>query len=65
MDIFTQGGLTPLIPMAGHGVGRTVHEHPFMVTDDTTVLEPGMVLQLEPTIRLAEVALLTLRIRLS
>jgi Xaa-Pro dipeptidase len=52
MDIFQREGLTPLIPMAGHGVGRTVHEHPFMTGDDATVLTPGMTIALEPTIRL-------------
>ena len=52
LDIFSKQSLTPLIPMAGHGVGRTVHEHPFMVAGDHTEFVPGMTLAIEPTIRL-------------
>jgi Xaa-Pro dipeptidase len=52
MEILNREGLTPLTPMAGHGVGRTVHEHPFLTRDDSTYLTPGMTLALEPTIRL-------------
>jgi Xaa-Pro dipeptidase len=55
MEIFQSEGLIPLIPIAGHGVGRTVHEHPFLTEDDATVLTPGMALALEPTIRLVGV----------
>ena len=52
LAIFEKAGLIPLIPIAGHGVGRTVHEHPFMTIEDETILVPGMALALEPTIRL-------------
>jgi Xaa-Pro aminopeptidase len=52
MDIMGVEGLEPLLPIAGHGVGRTVHEHPFMGEGDETPLTPGMTLAIEPTIRL-------------
>jgi Xaa-Pro dipeptidase len=32
----------------GHGIGLDYHEHPRLIPDDTTVLEPDMVLALEP-----------------
>jgi Xaa-Pro aminopeptidase len=44
-----------LAPYAGHGIGRDVHEPPFLGADDDTVLEPGMVLDFEPTMRVAGV----------
>lgn len=33
---------------AGHGLGLSVHETPVLSQSDTTVLEPGMVLAIEP-----------------
>ena len=44
-----------LAPYAGHGIGRDVHEPPFLGADDDTLLEPGMVLDFEPTMRVAGV----------
>jgi Xaa-Pro dipeptidase len=32
----------------GHGIGLDYHEHPRLTPDDTTILEPDMVLALEP-----------------
>ena len=32
----------------GHGLGIDVHEPPYMVAHDSTVLEPGMVFTSEP-----------------
>lgn len=32
----------------GHGIGLDYHEHPRLIPDDTTMLEPDMVLALEP-----------------
>jgi Xaa-Pro aminopeptidase len=48
-------GYRLLAPYAGHGIGRDVHEPPFLRQDDDTRLEPGMVLDLEPTMRAAGV----------
>jgi Xaa-Pro aminopeptidase len=48
-------GYRLLAPYAGHGIGRDVHEPPFLSDWDETVLEPGMVLDLEPTMRVSGV----------
>jgi Xaa-Pro aminopeptidase len=48
-------GFRLLAPYAGHGIGRDVHEPPFLGADDDTLLAPGMVLDLEPTMRVAGV----------
>jgi Xaa-Pro aminopeptidase len=50
-----QRGYHLLAPYAGHGIGRDVHEPPFLGADDETRLEPGMVLDFEPTMRVAGV----------
>ena len=34
----------------GHGVGKTSHEPPYIVEDDETELQPGMVLVLDPVV---------------
>lgn len=34
----------------GHGIGLDVHERPYLVEGDTTVLEPGMAFSIEPGI---------------
>ncbi len=43
-------GHPPLVPYTGHGVGRVVHEPPYIALNDPTVLEPGMSVTLEPHI---------------
>lgn len=43
-------GRPPLVPYTGHGVGRVVHEPPYLALNDPTVLEPGMSVTLEPHI---------------
>jgi Xaa-Pro dipeptidase len=48
-------GFHLLAPYAGHGIGRDVHEPPFLGADDDTLLELGMVLDFEPTMRVADV----------
>ncbi|TMB97573.1 MAG: aminopeptidase P family protein [Chloroflexi bacterium] len=48
-------GYPMLAPQAGHGIGRDVHEPPYLADWDPTVLRPGMVLDLEPAMRVAGV----------
>lgn len=40
-------GLSPSLAMMGHGIGRDVHELPFLTPKDETVIEPGMVISIE------------------
>lgn len=40
------------ITRTGHGIGLEVHEHPYMVAGNTTMLEPGMAFSVEPGIYL-------------
>jgi Xaa-Pro dipeptidase len=54
-ETLEQRGFRLLAPYAGHGIGRDVHEPPFLGADDDTLLEPGMVLDFEPTMRVAGV----------
>jgi Xaa-Pro dipeptidase len=54
-DTLEQRGFRLLAPYAGHGIGRDVHEPPFLGADDDTLLAPGMVLDIEPTMRVAGV----------
>lgn len=54
-DLLAAQGYPLLAPYAGHGIGRDVHEPPFLADWDETVLEPGMVIVLEPTIRVVDV----------
>jgi len=37
----------------GHGIGLEVHEHPYVVTGNTQLLEPGMAFSVEPGVYLA------------
>ncbi len=50
LAMYEATGYPPVVPYTGHGVGRVVHEPPYMALNDHTVLEPGMVVTLEPTI---------------
>jgi Xaa-Pro dipeptidase len=34
----------------GHGIGLDIHEWPYLVKNDTTILEPGMTFSIEPMI---------------
>lgn len=40
------------ITRTGHGIGLEVHEHPYLVSGNTQVLEPGMAFSVEPGIYL-------------
>jgi Xaa-Pro aminopeptidase len=46
-DVLERHGY-PRETRTGHGVGLDVHEPPFVVAGDRTVLEPGMVFTIEP-----------------
>lgn len=50
LELYDQIGHRPLVPYTGHGVGRVVHEPPYMALNDDTVLEEGMSVTLEPHI---------------
>jgi Xaa-Pro dipeptidase len=54
-ETLEQRGFKLLAPYAGHGIGRDVHEPPFLGANDETLLQPGMVLDFEPTMRVAGV----------
>ncbi|MBV9322941.1 MAG: aminopeptidase P family protein [Chloroflexi bacterium] len=54
-ETLEQRGFRLLAPYAGHGIGRDVHEPPFLGAEDDAVLQPGMVLDFEPTMRVAGV----------
>ena len=47
-----QGRLSELAPFGGHGIGLETVEPPFVTPDDTTELQPGMVLCIEPKFRI-------------
>lgn len=50
LKLYEGTGYKPVVPYTGHGVGRVVHEPPYLYEKDSTVLEPGIVVTLEPTI---------------
>jgi len=50
LAMYERIGHVPLVPYTGHGVGRVVHEPPYLALNDSTVLEPGMSVTLEPHI---------------
>ncbi len=52
MGMFDGEGLTPLTRQAGHALGRAVHEPPFLVEANHSTLEAGMVINVEPTVRI-------------
>jgi Xaa-Pro aminopeptidase len=48
-------GYAMLATQAGHGIGRDVHEPPYLAPWDDAILAPGMVIDLEPAMRVAGV----------
>lgn len=50
LNLYDDIGYPPVIPYTVHGVGRVVHEPPYIALNDHTVLQPNMVETLEPTI---------------
>lgn len=54
-EIISAAGLGEnFIHRTGHGIGLEVHEHPYIVEGNQTVLEPGMAFSVEPGIYLAD-----------
>ena len=51
MRMLDEAGYASLTPQAGHSIGRMAHEPPFLVESNDRPLEPGMVVVVEPTIR--------------
>ncbi len=52
MRLFEEQGFESLTPQAGHSLGRVAHEPPFLVEGSDRPLEPGMIVVVEPTMRL-------------
>jgi Xaa-Pro aminopeptidase len=52
MRIFEEEGYQSLTPQAGHSLGRTAHEPPFLVAGYDRPLETGMIVVVEPTMRI-------------
>jgi Xaa-Pro aminopeptidase/Xaa-Pro dipeptidase len=51
-EMMERGGLKLLNPYIGHSIGRErAHQYPFFMECDHTVLQPGMVMVPEPTVR--------------
>lgn len=48
VDEFASHDLTPSIRFAGHGLGLTLHEEPYISSYADSILEEGMVLAIEP-----------------
>jgi Xaa-Pro dipeptidase len=48
-DAVMAGGGTAYAHHSGHSIGVSVHENPRLVPGDETVLEPGMVIMVEPS----------------
>ncbi len=51
MRMFEESGYESLTPQAGHSLGRMGHEPPFLVPGNDRPLEPGMIVVVEPTMR--------------
>ncbi len=52
MRLFDEEGYQALTPQAGHSLGRTAHEPPFLVAGSDRPLEAGMIVVVEPTMRI-------------
>ena len=50
LKLYDDIGYSPVVPYTGYGVGRVVHEPPYLALNDHTVLQPNMIETLEPTI---------------
>ena len=45
--VLKESGEENFLPSVGHGLGRDYHERPYLMADDETILETGMVLAVE------------------
>ncbi len=54
LELYEESGYVPVVPYTGHGVGRVVHEPPYLALNDHTILQPNMVVTLEPTVCYSE-----------
>lgn len=50
LELYKGTGYGAVVPYTGHGIGRMVHEPPYLFEQDSTRLVPGMVLAIEPTV---------------
>ncbi len=51
LNLYEGTGYEAVVPYTGHGVGLKVHEPPYLSQVDDTVLEPNMVVTVEPTVQ--------------
>lgn len=50
LELYKDTGYVPVIPYTGHNVGRVIHEPPYFTLEEKSILEPGMVVTVEPTV---------------
>jgi Xaa-Pro aminopeptidase len=50
LELYKGSGYCAVVPFTGHGVGRMIHEPPYLFERDSTRLAAGMVLAIEPTV---------------
>ncbi len=50
LELYAGSGYGAVVPFTGHGLGRMVHEPPYLFPRDPTLLEAGMMVTLEPTV---------------
>jgi Xaa-Pro dipeptidase len=55
VEQFARYEMKPAIKFLGHGLGLSLHEDPFVAPHSDSVLEPGMILAVEPIFRDGEI----------
>jgi Xaa-Pro aminopeptidase len=55
VEQFARYDMKPAIQFLGHGLGLSLHEDPFVAANAAALLEPGMVLAVEPIFRDGEI----------
>ena len=61
-EAMKSGGLDLSLEFAGHGIGLDVHELPFLIPDDHTILCPNMVIVIEMVTRRPDLGLISAEI---